>query len=190
MLRLLEKFEDRGTLAESEIDQRIRAGLVRSDGDQILVMAVGCENSLHPIGGGEVLWLGNVWHDSADAGEHVDRWPMSLLGESSRQNDVAVQKSTDSIGDRLIEVIAIDKDCVHASDTALLATAAALNQLGECAEDARRKSACSRWLTCGKSDFALSVSKPSQRIDQQQNVAALITKELGDSGSEMSRSQS
>lgn len=49
----------------------------------------------------------------------------------------------------------------------------------------------SGWRFSGReADFALSVSETSQRIDQQQHIAALIAEEFGDGRAEVSGSQS
>ena len=66
---------------------------------------------------------------------------------------MTVQQPTNCIGNRFVEVIAVNKNCVHAGDAASLAATTALNQLGQCTEDAGRKSSCGGRLSGGKADL-------------------------------------
>ncbi len=152
-------------------------------------MAVRSEDSFQLVSSGTMLRRSDIGHHAADAGENIEGRPMSLLGESARQNPVTIKQATHRVGDRFVEVVAIDEDRVQAGDAAGLRVAGPFHELRQHAENAGGKSASGGRFSGGEADLALSVRESSQRIDEQQHIAALIAEELGDRRSEVSGSQ-
>ena len=88
--------------------------------------------------------------------EHVDGGEAPLVGDGAIENDMAVERAADRVGDGIIVVVAVDEDRKNAGDRALalFAGAGALQKPRQVAEDARRIAARDGGLSGGQRDLA------------------------------------
>src|SRR3954468_6355449 len=179
---LLEVGLDRAALGERLVDDRVGAGLVGADRDQVLLLLVGGHELAQAAPGLLDLARGDLRGEARDALEDVDRRVVPGVGEVAAEDDVAVEDRAGGVGDRLVHVVAVDEHGVEGGDRAVRARARALEELREHREDARRVAARGGRLADGEADLALGHGDARDRVHHQHDVGALVAEVLGDGG--------
>ena len=164
------------------IDDAVGAAAVGADREQVFVFGIGGEQPANDLRGGAMLFGGDVAHQSADALQHVDRGEVAAGGELAREPDVAIEQAAHGVGDRFVFIVALDEHGVISGDAADLRQSGPFDELRHEAEHGRRIAARGRRFAGGEADFALRHGEARDRIDQQQDLAALVAEIFGDGG--------
>ena len=69
--------------------------------------------------------------EARDRAKHIDGGKASLVGDSAVENDMAVERPADGVGDGIVMIVAVDKDGKNPGDRtfALFARSGALEKL-------------------------------------------------------------
>ena len=108
--------------------------------------------------------------------------PFFACGHSqfAGEPDVAIEKTTHRVCHGFVLIVAFDQHGVIGGDTSDTCLASSLDELWHQGEHRGRVAARSRRFAGGEADFALGHCKPRHRIDEQQNLPALVAEILGD----------
>ena len=100
----------------------------------------------------------------------------ALVGDGAFENDVAVERAADVVGDGIVVIVAVDKHGEHARDRAgaFLAGTGTLEKLRQVAEDTRRIAARDRRLARSQGHIAGGMGKARHRIDDEQHLLAPV----------------
>ena len=128
--------------------------------------------------------VNQIDHGPADRLFDIDRRVMAGIRQCPREDDVAVEDGARRVGDRILLVIAFGQHRIESRDraAALFAVAGTFDQLRQLGKYRRRVTAGGRWFADGQCNFALCHGVAGQRIHDQQDLLALVTKILGDGG--------
>ena len=102
------------------------------------------------------------------------------VGERAAQPEVAVGDALHGVGDRLVEVVALDQHRVEAGDRPDRRLAGALEDLREQREDARRESLRRRRLARGEADLRCAWQRRVSESISSRTLLALVAEVLGD----------
>src|SRR5581483_12284076 len=148
--------------------------------DQILGLAVDRHRFADAARRVAVLARRNRTTQSADRLEYVDCGILPGSREPPRQDDVSVQNGSDSIADRLVEVVAFYQYGKETCDGSLPEVAGPLANLRQKTEDRRRIPLLTGRFAGGQADLALRHGQPCDRVHDEQDVFALVTEILRD----------
>ena len=117
-----------------------------------------------------------------DRRQHVHGRISALLGNRAVEHDVAVQRAADAVGDGIVVIVAVDEHGEDAGDRAraLLSGPRPLQQPRQVAEHARRIAARHRRLAGGEGHVARRMGVARHRVDDEQDVLAVVAQMLGD----------
>src|SRR5438552_3881330 len=121
-------------------------------------------------------------HEAAPAAKHIDGREMIALCKFVRQEDVAVEKRLDFLGDRIECAIALQKNAVEACDGTDSTRSGALEQTRQDREQRRGKAAARRRLAGSQANLALRTGKPRYVVHRQKHMLALVAEIFGNAG--------
>ena len=174
----------RGHSARARVHLGVGAGHVGADLDQLLGVAVRGQQPAQrlrrrPAARSSVTTGATREIDSSTS--MLGKWPAVASRRSS--DDVAVEDRAGGVGDRLVEVVALDQHGVEAGDRLPSRPGRPARAAGAAA---RRPTAGSprgrRRLAGRQADLALGHGDAGEAVHQQQDVLALVAEPLGDPG--------
>ena len=124
---------------------------------------------------------GDAGQAARDAAAHVDRREAAALGDAAVEDDVAVEDAAGDVGDRLVHVGGGDEHREDGGDVALAegAGAGALAERGDEVRGRGREAAQARRLAGGEGDLAVGLGEAGERVEEEEDVAALVAEDLG-----------
>ena len=128
---LLKKLHDSRTGLDGEIEFHVGAGDIGADVHKIFDVLIDGRQAKNPLDMTRLIRLDNVAAHAADALEHINGGIMTPIGQGAAQPDMTIHDAFYRVGDRLVEIIAFNQDCIKAGDRAALAAAGALENLRE-----------------------------------------------------------
>ena len=102
---------------------------------------------------------------------------------------MSVKNTANSIGYRLVHVVAVNKHGVKSSYRAFGRSSAPLQKLRHCLKNARRVPTLCRRLAYGEPNLALSAGKARHVVEHQHHVFSLVTEILGNRSSDIRAAQ-
>ena len=184
---LLQKLVQVRLHGNRPIDRRARALPIGADRNQVFMLAIHGQQFANRAGRVAMLGSGDVHHQAADAFQHVDGRIVTARGQLPRQPDVTVEQPAHTVADRFLRIVAFDQHGIEARDAAAGSASGTLQQLGKQGKYRRRIAARGRRLAGGQPDLALRRGKARERIHDQQHIASLVAKILGDGRGRMRR---
>src|SRR5450432_999644 len=177
---LTQKCLDGFAHVDGRVDDAIGATTIGADREQVFVFGMFGEQPTDGLSCGAMGFGRNIAHESADALQYVDRRKVTTSGQFAGEPDVAIEKTTHRVCHGFVLIVAFDQHGVIGGDTSDTCLASSLDELWHQGEHRGRVAARSRRFAGGEADFALGHCKPRHRIDEQQNLPALVAEILGD----------
>jgi hypothetical protein len=153
---------------------------IGADGDDILVFAVGSEEVACCADGLQFLLRADFEGHTADAFQNIHCWEMVCSSQGTAENHMAIQNTSNCVGDRFVHVVAIDQNGVEGCDRTLFGIARALKQAGQDRENRRRVAAAGGGFSHGQTDFALGHGVAGHGVHHEEDFFAFIAEMLGD----------
>ena len=117
---------------------------------------------------------------------HVDRRIMVARRQVPGEDDVAVKDRARVVGDRLVEVVALDQDRIERGDAAGFGRPGPLHQPRQQREDRRRVAFGRRRFARRQPDLALGHGEAGDRVHHQDHVFSLVAEIFRDRRSRQS----
>ena len=140
---LLEKLDDAWPHLHGKIKVRIHARHIRADVHQIFDLTENRQQRQHPPRGRELILLTNIAAHAADALNYIDRGKMTTIRQGTIEPQVPIRDSFHRIGNRLVEIIALNQHGIETRDRTDRRVAALQNLWNRAAKlTLERKSPC------------------------------------------------
>ena len=145
------------------VDLGIAAHLVGTDADQLRHVLEGREQGSRPADGLVLRLAVAVRHAARNAAQDIDGGKAVTLGDSSVQDDVAVEDAAHRIGHRFVVIVALDQHAEEAGDRPAVDTGAR-RAPGVGAARQRRTAYIPCWPGARPADRPISRSAMAKRV--------------------------